>query len=160
MTAGALEYNNTGNNQQFNFGLFETISEGALIANVRLYIEGEITIDLTSYPSINFGLIAANNYGTITNCAVVGSTYAHIIINVKDTVNSSDEPSHIVAGFVATNGSTGAISNSRVEVSITSKGNIAGFVYSNSGTIASSYVYGSIINNTVSTTSKRRALLE
>lgn len=154
MTAGALEYNNTGNNQQFNFGLFETISEGALIANVRLYIEGEITIDLTSYPSINFGLIAANNYGTITNCAVVGSTYAHIIINVKDTVNSSDEPSHIVAGFVATNGSTGAISNSRVEVSITSKGNIAGFVYSNSGTIASSYVYGSIINNTVSTTSK------
>lgn len=154
MAAGALEYNNAGNNQQFNFGLFETVAEGTLIANVRLYIEGEITIDLTSYPSINFGLIAAYNYGTITNCAVVGSSYAHIIVNVNDTVNSSDEPSHIVAGFVATNGSTGAISNSRVEISITSKGNIAGFVYSNLGTIASSYVYGSVINNTVSTTSK------
>lgn len=149
-----LEYKNTGNNQTFNFGIFETIAEGALIANVRLYVEGEITIDLSSYPVVNFGLLATNNYGTITNCAIVGSTYAHIIVNVTDSVNSSDEPNNIIAGFVATNGATGAITNSRVEVSITSKGNVAGFAYTNSGTIASSYVYGSIVNNTTSTNSK------
>lgn len=147
-----LDYDNPAGNLQFNFGLFERIAEGALIANIQLYIPSEVSITLSTYDSVLVGLLAAENRGTITNCSVLGGTYAHVSVATKDVANETDISTNILAGLVGVN--YGSITNSRVWCSLTSSGNMAGVVYQNFGTIASSYFNGSVINNTTSTASK------
>ena len=147
-----LDYDNPAGNLQFNFGLFERIAEGALIANIQLYIPSEVSITLSTYDSVLVGLLAAENRGTITNCSVLGGIYAHVSVATKDVANETDISTNILAGLVGVN--YGSITNSRVWCSLTSSGNMAGVVYQNLGTIASSYFYGSVINNTTSTASK------
>ena len=132
------------------FGLFETVAENALIQNVIIEVSQEIT--LTSFAEVEFGLICAENYGDITNCTVIGRTNK-LNVNVNDTIDSNNVSSHIVAGLVARNNAKASITNSRMLVSISSTANLAGLVYENLGTISSSYVYGSVINNTASTNS-------
>lgn len=141
---------NPDGNVVARFGLFETVAENALIQNVIIEVPQEIT--LTSFAEVEFGLICAENFGNITNCAVVGKTN-RLSVNVNDTIDSNNVSSHIVAGLVARNNAKASITNSRMLVSISSTANMAGLVYENLGTISSSYVYGSVINNTSSTNS-------
>ena len=148
-----ININNAGGDIVYNFGLFESISENTIISNLILEIGGVLTVDLSSYDSINFGLLASENNGTITNCSIVGrTTTSRIEVVGLDLTSASSEPNNIIAAFVAKN--YGSITNSRVEVSIEGKGNVAGFVYENNGTIASSYFYGTVANETTSTASK------
>ncbi len=146
-----LQVENVGENTTYNFAIFRTIAEGALFSNIRIKVN-LTRVDLTAFNNINFGVLAVNNYGIITNCAVVGTNYnSRIEVLNKDASDSSISPESNISAFVVNN--FGSITNSRVEISIKGKGNIAGFVYENNGNIASSFVYGTIVNETTSTSS-------
>lgn len=131
-----------------NFGLFSTVDENSVICNLTVEIGRNTTFNFrneSSANSFNFGLIAAQNNGTITNCRVVYQDDASSLIVTNSAPMSLTSTSNI-APFVAVN--SGFITNSRVNVRIESFGaNLAGFVAVNNGHIASSYVKRSYIRN-------------
>lgn len=131
-----------------NFGLFSTVDEDSVICNLTVEIGRNTTFNFrneSSANSFNFGLITAQNNGTITNCQVVYQDDASSLIVTNSAPMSLTSTSNI-SPFVAVN--SGYITNSRVNVRIESFGaNLAGFVAVNNGHIASSYVKRSYIRN-------------
>lgn len=181
-----------------NLALFNTVTEDTTLKNVRvnMYNGGQLTIDISTYTTINIAGIAITNKGTITNSEVVAfyceekkmgdvllvdSCALHnnpVGINVKYVrgKNTTEEVyltqnskwTSNIAGFVLNN--DGSITNSRVggdsitiidsekliddtptgytyastqeleTFNIIGQGNMAGFVLSNAGAIASSFV--------------------
>ena len=127
-----------------NLGLFSEISENTLIKNINLTInDGFPALNLTSYQTINFGLLAGVNNGIITNANVnyidsFGTKSNELKIVVQ---NSSQESvtTATIGGLVGTN--AGIITNSRVQnLNLESSGMIGGLVAMNNNTISSSYV--------------------
>lgn len=131
-----------------NYGLFGTIDSASVIKNVKIVISENglaVNNDEASLTTLNFGVLAGTNNGSIYNCAVYGlnNRIASSVIVANPTSTSA---SHKVAGLVGVN--AGGISNSRVEyVSISAGGNVAGLVVENSGVIAGSYYSGGTITN-------------
>ena len=132
-------YKNT-EDSQVEFGLFKSVYENSIIQNVKV-LANNFQTSITAR-DVNFGFIAANNYGVITNCQVVGES-----AKVQLAESSSYAGSKQVGVIVANN--YGYITNSRVEVSIFSaSGNVGGIAAMNEGVISSTYVKNStIINN-------------
>lgn len=133
-----------------NFGLFETIPEQTIIQNVTISIEGSITTTFTfrneaSTSSFNFGLLAAENNGVVTNCKVVSQNASSSIVVTNSAPLDATDTSYI-ACLVAVN--NGYITNSQVSTKIESYGaNLSGFVAENNGHISSCCVKQSLIKN-------------
>ena len=151
------------NGESMMFGLFESLQTNALLKNITLYVNGTIEINLYNYTSVNYGLLVGENNGKITNCAIEGSNYAIVNLNLFGT-NPSSSIDCEVGSLVAIN--NGDITNSRVEVGISVNSvksalvgflpaNLGGLVSINNGpgTISSSYVKARIENNTAGSVS-------
>lgn len=160
-----------------SLALFDEVTEGTTLKNVRVntFYGGKIDLNMTNVTSVDIAGFAITNNGTITNCEVVSYSYTGADRPVPDvpglTVNygySSINVENVhsrVAGFVINN-ENGSITNSRVggtslEIAngtaitptvfnIVAQGNVAGFVYENSGTIASSFFMNGTITNQTS----------
>ncbi len=131
-----------------DFGLFETIDENMIVANLVLSIEDDTTMftfrNETLTTAFNFGLLAAKNEGVITNCKVAYANESSLIVVNNAPVQATDIS--YIAPLVAVN--SGYITNSQVNVRIEGRGGgLGGFVGVNSGHIASSYVKQSMIKN-------------
>ena len=142
---------NYGNYQNVNqFGLFKQIYQDTVIENLIIDIQGNGTVmmefnNLTSTSPLIFGLLTAQNNGTITNCMVTMSNL-NTALKVTNSASISATNTSYVSGFVGTN--NGYITNCRVSVKIESSGaNLAGFVAVNNGHVSSSYVTNSLIRN-------------
>ncbi|MGN0787886.1 MAG: hypothetical protein ACI4L6_02345 [Candidatus Onthoplasma sp.] len=128
-------------------GLFKQVYEGMIVKNLEIvYIlgGGANYIDLTSgalanYSSLTFAGLTPTNSGIITNCYVSGNVSLTASAIYKNL--TSRDIDFVVAGLVGTNETTGYITNCESELDIYAQANIAGFVYSNLGTIASCDVY-------------------
>ena len=131
------------------FGLFESISENTVIANLTISIEGNTTAMFTfrneaMAQSFNFGFIAAENRGVITNCQVVCKDSASVVIVNNATVQTTD--SSYIAALVGVN--SGYITNSQVYIMLEARGaNVGGIVGVNNGHIASSFVQKTMLKN-------------
>ena len=131
-----------------NFGLFSVVGENTLLCNLTIVV-GHNTIfnfrNEGNANAFNFGIICAENNGTITNCSVVSQDDSSSLIVTNAALVAISSLSNI-ASFVAIN--NGYITNSRVSLRVESYGaNLAGFVAENNGHIASSYVKRSLIRN-------------
>ena len=139
-----------------DFALFAEVAQGTLIENVTVAIASNVAVQVAgdgTFTTFNFAGIAVRNYGIITNCEVVS------LHNINNNLLQLNEPYRIyievpsagktviTAGLVANNGASGAITNSRVSVSILGPQNVAGFVHENSGKISSSFVKGVSMSN-------------
>ncbi len=135
------------------YGIFETIDSDTVISNLTIEISGFGTTMFSfdnslSTNSFNFGLLAGENNGVITNCFVTMSNSTSSLIVANNSSVSNTNTSYI-AGLVAVN--NGFITNSRVNLKIESSGaNLSGLVAVNNGHIASSYVKDSLIKNSSS----------
>lgn len=145
-------------NLSINLGLFDTVSSSTILKNVRVCVDNfdgntednNSSLDLTDFKTIKLGFLTAVNNGIINNCAVVSETSSKKDIVISNT-NASASNS-LFAMLVAENNKN--ISNSQVgisknlgtettaeyRISISAIGTISGFVCSNSGSIASSFV--------------------
>ncbi len=135
------------------YGLFETIDSNTVISNLTIEISGFGTTMFSfdnslSANSFNFGLLAGENNGVITNCFVTMSNSSSSLI-VSNNSSVSNTNTSYIAGLVAVN--NGFITNSRVNLKLESTGaNLSGLVAVNNGHIASSYVKDSLIKNSSS----------
>ncbi|MFQ6773440.1 MAG: hypothetical protein ACLRFG_03110 [Clostridia bacterium] len=157
-----------------DIGLFANVSENTVLSNIMLNIP-TYSLDITDVTTFNYGGIAVDNAGIITNCVVKATSVdvstltpldangekvylSENLYNASENKNRNGiyfyQTSALASGAV-TNvnfgglvcNNTGYISNSKVLHSIVGFGNIAGFVYNNTGTIVSSkYQYGLIRN--------------
>ncbi|MBE5745698.1 MAG: hypothetical protein E7359_00195 [Clostridiales bacterium] len=146
--------------EEFNFGLFDVITEDALIKNLNIKLDlttndlvensgGYTTIKLSNIKTLYFGALAAKNNGLVYNCSVekfiVNGNEDVLSINVSNIIEGLQTKAYI-ASLIAQN--NGIISNSRSELKLrTNKGYLSGFVAYNSGTITSSYLKNAIITN-------------
>ena len=131
-----------------NFGLFSVVSENTVLCNLSIVVGRNTTFNFRNESNgnaFNFGLICAENNGTITNCKVTSQDDSSSLIVTNSALVTLTSTSNITP-FVAIN--NGYITNSRVSLRIESYGaNLAGFVAENYGHIASSYVKRSLIRN-------------
>lgn len=139
---------------EISAGLFSKIYKNMVVCNVEVkYNLGEYESQLNTfsvsryvdlcnnkqvdYSSASFGGITALNEGIITNCKVSG--VAALTASRVETKVANNTIQFNIGGLVANNSSTGRITHSASELKIISKANIAGFVHTNSGKIASSW---------------------
>lgn len=128
-------------------GLFKQVYEGMIVKNLEIVYNlggGANYVDLTSgalanYSSLTFAGLTPTNSGIITNCYVSGNASLTASAIYKNLTSRNID--FVVAGLVGTNETTGYITNCESELDIYAQANIAGFVYSNLGTIASCDVY-------------------
>ena len=129
---------------QGNVGLFGDVSSKTVLKNITVLLNKSTLITINSSSTINFGVIAGNNSGTITNCVV--KSLDNVTLTVAIQTQTDVATSNYVAGLIGYN--NGFVTNSRVELNIIANANLAGFVGVNSKLISSSYVKNSsIINN-------------
>ena len=139
-------------------GLFETISEDAIVRNLKLAFNSSANTNVTvtnTNDTSYFGFLAGRNLGTITNCELVGNNN-----NIYVSMNPNSNSTTYVAGLVGLN--EGFITNSRVVTNlVVRRSNLAGLVGINEGSIASSYVKDSNLTNesTISSTNKTAGLV-
>lgn len=142
-----------------NAGIFTTISENTLVKNLTIDIGDILTtedvmlndistiknstsdryvhdqagkIDLTFVSSLNFGILAGENNGSITNVKIVNtknfnqssseSRYLHILTSQIDKDGNATTSN--IGGIVGVNSATGAISNSFVGVNISTEATV------------------------------------
>ena len=131
-----------------NFGLFSVVDKSTVLRNLTIVVGRNTTFNFRNESNgnpFNFGLICAQNNGTITNCQVICQDDSSSLIVTNSALVALTSTSNI-ASFVAVN--NGYITNSRVSLRIESYGaNLSGFVAENNGHIASSYVKRSLIRN-------------
>ncbi len=150
-----------GNGFAFNFsgiydfatetaaGLFGTVAEGALLQNIIIRLQSDVTFHMNQ-SSFDVALLAAVNEGIITNAQTEATFGASFSVN--SAVLASDAS---VAGLVAEN--EGIITNSRTTVDISAPYDLAGFAAANRGQISSSFFRGASLRNTSSRTQERAA---
>ena len=132
------------------YGLFETISEETIISNLTIEIKDNGTTmfvfdNSTSVNAFNFGLLAAENNGVITNCEILMANTSAALVVTNNSSNTNTNRSYI-SGLVAVN--NGYVTNSRVYLKIEANGaNLSGLVAVNNGHISSCYVKNSMIKN-------------
>ena len=127
---GVYEYENIP-----NVGIFEYINEGAIFRNITVEISKSSSIIITGSNSFIYGVLAAENSGSVTNCYVRTKDFSVLSV-VNYTVGSSQS---YVAGLIGRNNQNGTVTNSRVSISVQSASSIAGLVAMNSGVIAGSF---------------------
>ena len=138
----------TFNETTINAGVFKQIYENMVVMNLEVKYDLAKPSSLSyydlcnnsqnvAYTSANFGGLTATNYGIISNCKVSGSV--QLSASSVEQASSNDEINFNIGGLVNTNEATGRITNSISALKITAKANIAGFVYTNAGKIASSF---------------------
>ena len=125
------------------FGLFKTISRDTVLKNVHVVLDRNLELKTSSANTekVYVGLFAYENLGTLYNCSV--TTNGEVTVDVN-CVNATTITNSL---FVNINGASGTISNSRVGdneyatnvLHFKSYNDIAGFVTTNSGHIASCY---------------------
>ncbi|MBE5757699.1 MAG: hypothetical protein E7345_02050 [Clostridiales bacterium] len=137
------------NQEKANAGIFSTISEHTLLKNITIdisellvtetkflndeailenskaetYVHNQSNIDLSYIKNVNFGVLAGENNGTITNVKVVNtynasannseSEYFHVLVKQRDDLGT--DYNHNIAGLVAVN--NGYITNSFAGIS-------------------------------------------
>ncbi len=138
---------------EVNAGIFSTIAENTLLKNITVDISHLLKsntellndiniinnstndnylhdqgnkIDLTFVTSLNFGILAGINNGSITNAKIVNTKnigngesedqYLHVMTSQIDT--EGDATSSNIGGLVGVNSATGAISNSFVGLNV------------------------------------------
>lgn len=176
-TIHILSYNIPTDQTSLSFALFNEVLEDTTLKNIRVntYYGGKLDLNMTNVTSVDVAGFAITNNGIITNCEVVAYSYVGADRPAPQTpgltVNygySNIDVSAIqsrIAGFVINN-ENGSITNSRVggtsleiangtaiipsTFNIVGQGDIAGFVYTNSGIIASSFFMNGTISNQTS----------
>ena len=126
------------------FGLFKTISSKTTITNLNVKLANSLEIKVMSgVTETSIGMFACENEGTLFNCTV--------ITDGETTIDVEEETEIVKAGlFVNTNKTSGAISNCHVGkinglgntddvIHLTSYKDMAGFVMTNEGHIASCF---------------------
>lgn len=150
---------NLPSGEQLNAGLFTNIAQNTVVQNLNVvYNLGNISAGNTRfmtsneytmgapgalYDTINFGGIAVNNNGVITNCKVGGfAVFNQNNINV-DAITQDEQGKNIspfnIGGLAYLNSSTAFITNSVSELKISAMANVGAFVHTNQGKITSSY---------------------
>lgn len=153
-------YKTSGTGTSANIGLFETIASGTIVKNLVLDVS-ELLVsnyEMTTYlnstnpeeiakytkinasdiTSVNFGLIAATNSGTITNVKIINTSNTannYLFVYTTQSKIGTSIPTARIGGFVATN--NGVISNS--------------FIGVNASTISGSKVYTGVVNGNYNT---------
>lgn len=139
-----------GNNYKFIFadsqydlgaatqgGLFGSVADGAVLKNITIQVGNEdvasVSFASSSTSSVEFGLVAGANSGSITNASVQTAENTEVFLTFTSTPASSG----YYFGGVAGNNS-GYITNSRVSIKAHSLVSMGGVVGVNQGTIASS----------------------
>lgn len=150
------------NEEEINAGLFKQVYENMVVKNVVVNYETRLETNDNSYTfgmvngngieyadlcnnlainysKLNFGGVAAENNGIITNCSVKGliAISASVIEQKKFSSGGSYEINFYVGGVVAVNNTTGYITNSTSNLNIFAQANVGGFAYSNNGKIVS-----------------------
>jgi len=141
-----------------NLGLFSKVCEDTILYNVKVCYTNRVnlvqdkmtpsnsplSITLLNSQNVNFGGIACENEGTLTNCQV----YGKISITLNIDVNAGTIANALNGGLVANNASTGYITNSKVKnFELNCYGLTGGFVGENNGKIVASYFDESTVNN-------------
>ena len=175
-TIHILSFNTPSDQTSVNLALFNEVLEGTTLKNIRVnvYYGGAVTLNMTGVTSVNVAGFAISNSGIITNCEVVSYSYVGaerpnpqtpgLTVNYNYSNIDVSSIQSRVAGFVITN--AGSITNSRVggtsleiangtaitptAFNIIGQGDVAGFVYENSGIIASSFFMNGTITNQTS----------
>ena len=139
-------------------GLFNTVDTNTILYNVKVYYTNKVTlvnddyvpgsaamtISLLNSGDVQFGGIAVTNNGVLTNCRVLGKF--SLVLNVDK--NSGTIADTLNGGLVATNSTTGYITNCKVEnFDLSCYGITGGFVGQNNGRIVASYFNESSLNN-------------
>ncbi len=147
--------------QACNLGLFSEVSKDTIIINTTvLYtnkvqvVEGELIpssvplqINFYQTQTVVFGGITCVNNGVLSNCKVTGGISIDLDIDSTSDDSTSVETEKN-GGLVATNSSTGYITNSKVEnFSLICYGQTGGFVCNNSGKIVASSFDESSVGN-------------
>ncbi|MDD4816078.1 MAG: hypothetical protein PHQ62_02965 [Clostridia bacterium] len=171
-TINILSWNTETTEAELKLALFDTVNDNTTLKNlcVNVYHSSNIVINTTKHTTINVAGIAITNNGVIYNCSVVayktnnslpnlavsaGFSLSYSVGQISETITSK------LAGFAITN--NGNITNCRVggysvdyvnksnvnlgSFNLTGQGNICGFVFENSGVIASSYFANATIKN-------------
>lgn len=128
-----------------NVGIFSSVAEGMVLKNIDISLATDVVFAMTSL-SYDVGILAASNFGVITNCNV-SSQNGSVVSAVfgGDTSAVRDKTGSYVAGLVATN--SGFITHSRVSANIKTDVNLSGVVAQNTGHIASTYYMGATLEN-------------
>lgn len=126
-----------------NVGLFGTLQAKSILKNITIKISSNTKIIINNESAVNFGFIAGQNLGTITNCSVISDNLVNAEVIIQG--QSISAIGNYVAGLVGNN--KGYITNSRVEMMLVGSANVAGFVGVNERYISSSYVSNSKIIN-------------
>ncbi|MDD4686183.1 MAG: hypothetical protein PHI76_02755 [Clostridia bacterium] len=126
-----------------NVGLFGTLQSQSILKNITIKISSNTKIIINNESAVNFGFIAGQNLGAITNCAVISENLVSAEIFIQGQGTSAE--GNYVAGLVGNN--KGYITNSRIEMVLVGSANVAGFVGVNEKYISSSYVLNSNIIN-------------
>jgi len=146
---GVFNRTDSNANNEQNLGLFSVVYENTLLKNITMWLEGtDIRQNAVALTTVNFGVIAGTNRGTITNCAVIsdgllkGDDISGITLEAANRANDT----HNIGGLVGVN--LGTITHSRVQgINITAYGNVAGLVAQNYSYISACYyAYGEIKN--------------
>lgn len=165
-------FNGSTTLSSLELGLFKSVSSDTIVSNVIMNLP-QTCLDIKNVNNFSYGGIAVSNSGMITNCIVKAESIDEKSLTPKrsfisenlyiasenrnnngiyfyqSSLNTSGEVTTVTnvsfGGLVCNN--SGYITNSKVLHSIVGFGNIAGFVYSNTGTISScKYQYGVIKN--------------
>lgn len=154
-----------------NVGLFAQVSSNTLLKNITIDISELVDVDLTSFTTYNFGVLAGVNNGLIVNCEIINrkSTNTQLAV-LSQEILSGTNVNGIVGGLVGSN--SGNITNSRVgtkqfqvisysedgtsantrtltnyKFTFVAKNVVGGFVGNNTGIISSSYVANMGVEN-------------
>lgn len=159
ITIVSFDMSTTRTIDEVNAGIFTTISENTLIKNLTIdvgnilvssttmlndakivskstaetYIHDQAgKIDLTFVSSVNFGVLAGTNNGSLTNIKIVNTKnfgrsdaedkYLHVLTSNVDKDGNSATSS--IGGIVGVNSATGAITNSFVGLNISTETDI------------------------------------
>lgn len=149
ITSGAISVNLDNSSA---FALFKTVAEGSVFKNITIKIDGNLTMTLNNTLNVsgaNIAILASENNGIITNCAVKSESV--VAADIMSTVSVMEKS--YFAGLCAIN--NGYITNSRIECNLTANGaSLGGVVAENNGDIASTYIKNSRLYNTSSTTNE------
>lgn len=147
-----------------NIGFFGTINAGTFLRNITIQykINSTYELQLAGLSGANFGFFAGENNGIIFNCKVefLDVSTEKIAENLQLNIVAEKSINNVnVGGFVGVNNSTASITNcyinnyldfnddTNIKLISGAKGNVAGFVAINSGSIAKSHCVNVSIEN-------------
>lgn len=159
----------TGDTTNINIGLFDTVAEGTTLKNITVEIvplgtlhnvveesnntTQDLLIDATAYNNVNFGFIAGQNDGVITNAQVVNDVLANEIRAEREKLlqeslgdnKVTGEPNYVARTYSNVEGRSISVVKVTAKADV-SNARIAGLVAINNGYITNSRVENVTIN--------------